>query len=174
MSSAIPDRIVWAAETLEVRPDDQLFEIGCGNGALVDLVCRKLRTGTVTAIDRSAKMTALACERNKENISAGKATIHTSPLEAVEFPPASFDKIYLFNLNVFWMDPSAELDIVKHLLTPAGRFYIFHQPPPGGDTREYAGEFEKNLKTNGFDVLKTEFNDSPSVRAVCVISQPVR
>lgn len=159
---------------LEIRPDDHLFEIGCGNGALVELVCGELRTGSVIAIDRSAKMTALASERNKDCISAGKASIHTASLDAVEFPPGSFGKIYLFNINVFWMDPAAELDIIKRLLGPAGAFYIFHQPPPGSDTREYAREFEKNLKTNGFVLLNTEFNDSPAVRSVCVVSRTAR
>lgn len=174
MSSAIPDRIKWAAKMLEVGPDDRLLEIGCGNGALVELVCRELGKGSVIAIDRSAKMTALASERNKDSVSAGKASVYTTALDEAELPPGSFDKIYLFNINVFWMDPAAELDVVKRLLKSSGSFYIFHQPPPAGDLQEYAGEFEKNLKLNGFEVMKTEFNDSPSVSSVCVISRPVR
>jgi hypothetical protein len=69
------------------------------------------------------------------------------------------------------MDPAVEMAAVKRLLAPGGRCFIFHQPPPGGDTAEYAAAFEKNLRRNGFsvvDILYTEMEPAP---CVCVISQ---
>jgi hypothetical protein len=130
-----------------------------------------LETGTITAIDRSSKMTALASARNKRNIDAGKAQIQTGELTGIT-SLQHFDKIFLYNINAFWMDPADELSAVKRLLALQGKFFIFHRPPPQGDTREYAAAFEKNLIKYGFSIITTEFNDSPEVNSVCVISRP--
>jgi cyclopropane fatty-acyl-phospholipid synthase-like methyltransferase len=73
VASRIPERLVWAVDTLQVAPDDRLLEIGCGAGLAVSLVCERLHTGTITAIDQSEAMIRLAQQRNQANIAAGKA-----------------------------------------------------------------------------------------------------
>ena len=82
-----------------------------------------------------------------------------------------FDTIIVYNMNVLWMDPKEELDVVAKLLNENGRFFIFHQPPPENDPREYAAEFEKNLTANNFEIEKIEFNDDESIRSVCVAAK---
>lgn len=170
----LPERIVWAAGLLNVQPGDRILEIGCGNGAAVYAVSEGLRTGKITAIDRSEKATALAARRNAENLALGKAEIITTTLADADLPARHFDKIFVYNLNVFWMDPRLELALIKELLKPEGKLFIFHQPPPGADTREYAAEFRKNLKANGFEILDEIYNDDEKVRSVCVISRVSR
>src|SRR4051794_33435401 len=56
MAGKASERVVWAVDTLEVRPADRLLEGGCGHGVAISLVCERLTTGTITAIDRSPKM----------------------------------------------------------------------------------------------------------------------
>ena len=60
MAGKASERFVWAVDTLEVRPADRLLEVGCGHGVAVSLVCERLTTGTITAIDRSPKMIEIA------------------------------------------------------------------------------------------------------------------
>ena len=67
MAGKASERFVWAVDTLEVRPADRLLEIGCGHGVAVSLVCERLTTGTITAIDRSPKMIEMATRRNREH-----------------------------------------------------------------------------------------------------------
>src|SRR5688500_18319162 len=55
MAGKASERFVWAVDTLEVRPADRLLEVGCGHGIAVSLVCERLTTGTITAIDPLAQ-----------------------------------------------------------------------------------------------------------------------
>lgn len=173
MGNRTPARISWAADILDVQPDDAILEVGCGRGHAIQPICERLTTGRITAIDRSEKMARISAESNAIYVEAGKANIiHTDLLNA-DLPDSSFNKIFLFNINVFWMDPAEELCAVRRLLKKAGRFYIFHQPPPGCSSAEYAEEFKKNLAANSFDVVETLHADAKDFDAACVVSRPL-
>src|SRR5919109_3459863 len=98
---AVPERLRWAVELLDVAPDDELLEIGCGRGVAVELICAKLDRGKITAIDRSATMTAAAEQRNAEHVAAGRALIRTTDLAAADLPRGAFDKVFAINVNLF-------------------------------------------------------------------------
>lgn len=76
----VPERLRWAVEVLDVDPNDQIMEIGCGHGVAAALICEQLTTGRLVAIDRSDKMITVASERNRDCIDAGKAAFHTLEL----------------------------------------------------------------------------------------------
>jgi len=50
------ERLAWVVDTLAPGPEDRVLEVGCGHGVAVSLVCRRLTSGRVVAIDRSPKM----------------------------------------------------------------------------------------------------------------------
>jgi SAM-dependent methyltransferase len=170
MTATVPDRIIWAVDILDVKPEDSILEIGCGNGSAVSLICDRLTTGNIMAIDRSAKMIASAKERNHVNIRSGKAIIDLVALEETDFGSRSFSKIFAFNLNVFWMDPVAELEIVGRFLDQTGSFFIFHNPPPDSDLTEYAKAISDNLEATGFVPDKAIINET--VASFCIRSRP--
>ncbi len=172
MSGTSLDRLQWAVEIMDIQPGDQILEIGCGRGNAVRLVAEKLSTGHITAIDCSEKMTTVAEQSNAELIVSGVATILNTEFPDATFHPASFRKIFLFNINLFWMDPAAELNEVRRLLRPNGIFYIFHQPPPGHEPTEYAERFRENLSKNKFEIRDVIFGKFEPIGAVCVISRP--
>ena len=172
MSRTIPERYVWAVEILDVQPGDAILEIGCGYGHSIPLICEWLSTGKLTAIDRSAKMASAASESNKEFIETGKAEIFHRDLLDRTFPASSFDKIFLFNLNVFWMDPASELAELRRLLKPQGRFFLFHQPPPGHDLDEFENAFRTNLAKHDFLLVNDFKEPKEPIRSVAVVSAP--
>lgn len=168
MTRKVPERYVWAADLLDVRSGDAILEIGCGYGHAIPLICEKLTTGKFTAIDRSAAMMKAAAKANITYIREGKAEIIHADL--LDFKSAlKFDKIFLFNINVFWMDPVDELRAIARLLYPDGTFFIFHQPPPGHELDEFERAFEKNLEKNGFHAESVHRNQL--ARSICLISK---
>jgi hypothetical protein len=95
----VPERISWAVEQLDVQPTDRLLEIGSGRGVAVELICRQLDGGHVLAIDRSAKATDAAAQRNARYAAAGSASFEEISLEDADLGEARFDKVFTINVN---------------------------------------------------------------------------
>lgn len=171
MSRDIPERYRWAVDLLDVRPDDNLLEIGCGYGHMIGLVSKRLTTGRISAIDRSETMVQAAAERNRQYIDSRKAEILHQDLLDSELPPAAFGKVFLFNINAFWMDPISELAEVKRILRSDGEFFIFHQPPPEHEIGEFVERFRLNLAKNGFEILSADVYLVEGKEMACVISR---
>ncbi len=170
MAGQAEKRFDWAVSILAPLPRDRILEIGCGRGGMVEAVASRLERGEIIAIDRSPKMIESATKRNAAHISEGKAKLVLEDFGDATLSERTFDKIFVFNLNVFWMDPREELGKIASLLNDAGRFYIFHIPPPGADFAEYETAFRKNLEKYGFEVLQT--NVDGELNAVCLIAIP--
>jgi SAM-dependent methyltransferase len=144
-STAVPERIRWAVETLDPGPDDHLLEIGCGPGLAITPICERLVGGRIVAIDRSATAISRAERRNAEHVAAGRAVLRTAALEALDPSEAlagrqRFDKVFAMNVNLFWTRPAArELDRIRGLLGNEGALYLFYgyggAAPPATDSQ---------------------------------------
>ena len=172
MPRKIPDRYRWAVDILDVRPDDVILEIGCGYGHSIPLIAPQLSTGHLTLIDHSETMAKAAAKRVRDETTEIKVSVLHTDLLSNGFPENSFDKIFLFNINVFWMDPTAEIEEVGRLLKPDGRFYLFHQPPPGHQLDEFVSAFRANLTKYNFDCKRILKNKSSEVRSICIVATP--
>src|SRR6266545_3463959 len=93
MASKPSERFVWAVDTLALDPADRVLEVGCGHGVAVSLVCERLTSGRITAIDRSKKMIEMAARRNREHVAGGRAVLKTVALEKADFGDERFDKV---------------------------------------------------------------------------------
>ena len=146
-----PERISWAVEQLGVQPTDRLLEIGSGRGVAVELVCRQLDGGHVLAVDRSAKATDAAAQRNARYAAAGSASFEAISLEDADLGEALFDKVFAINVNLFWTrTASLELAAIKRALVPSGRLYLFYEPPSAGRAVDIAERVVPRLDAAGF------------------------
>jgi len=174
MSRRASERLVWAVETLEVRPADRLLEVGCGHGVAVSLVCERLTTGTITAIDRSPKMIAMAARRNREHVDAGRAALEAIALEDADLEDRRFDKAFAFNVAPFWQQPKTALGAVRQHLARDGTVHIFwdarHSAPER--VRDLGNELADRLREGGFSVEGVLIEDLRPVPAVCVFGRP--
>src|SRR3954447_5140923 len=125
MASKPSERFVWAVDTLAPDPADHVLEVGCGHGVAVSLICERLTSGRITAIDRSQKMIEMAARRTREPIASGRAVLKTAALEEADFGDERFDKVFAFNVAPFWLQPKKALEIVARQLSPDGAVYLF-------------------------------------------------
>ncbi len=174
MAGKASERFVWAVDTLEVRSADRLLEVGCGHGVAVSLVCERLTTGTITAIDRSPKMIEMATRRNREHVDAGRAVLEAIALEDANLGDRRFDKVFAFNVAPFWLQPEAALGAIREHLAGDGAVYVFwdaRHSGPGG-ARGLGNELAGRLREGGFSVDRVLVEDLRPVPAVCVMGRP--
>ncbi len=165
------ERLVWAVDLLAVEPTDQVLEIGCGPGVAVSLVCEKLDGGSITAIDRSAKMIETARKRNADHVASGVASFQTASLDQADLGDARFDKIFAINVGLFWRQrPVRELKILRGHLATKGRLFLFHEPPLGSTAPPIAGPLPAVLESGGFTVTEIITQDLGRTRVGCVIA----
>lgn len=173
MMSHASERFVWAVDTLAIQPHQRLLEIGCGHGVAVSLVCEKLTTGTIVAIDRSPKMIAMATRRNRAHITAGRARLEAVALHDANFGRRRFDKIFAFNVAPFWLEPEAALRIVRKQLAKGGTFYLFwdarHTAP--GRAQDLVKQLAERVRLGRLSIAQTRIKQLQPVPAVCIIGR---
>ena len=174
MATKPSERFLWAVDTLAPGPADRVLEVGCGHGVAVSLVCERLTSGRITAIDRSQKMIEMAARRNREHVAGGKAVLKTAALENVDLGDERFDTVFAFNVAPFWLQPKEALAIVGRHLAPDGAVHVFwdarHTQP--GRARDLADRLSEKARLAEFSVTQVLVKDLRPVPAVCVIAQP--
>ena len=174
MASKPSERLVWAVDTLALDAADRVLEVGCGHGVAVSLVCERLISGRITAIDRSKKMIEMAARRNREHIAGGRAVLKTAALEKVNLGDERFDKVFAFNVAPFWLQPKEALEIVRRHLAPDGSVYIFWDArhTQSGRARDLADRLCERIRLADFSVSQVVVKELRPAAAVCVIGRP--
>lgn len=123
----IPARIRWAVDILDVQPGDQVLEIGCGQGEAAELICSRLQTGKLLAIDRSESGVDRTKRRCAEYLAAGRLAVRHIDLATLRVPVKRLDKVFAFNVNLFWVrDCQDELALLHERLSPGGTIALFY------------------------------------------------
>ncbi len=174
MPVRIPARLSWAVDVLAPKPSDRLLEIGCGRGVVVSLICPLLKSGTITAIDRSPAAIREAVKRNRDHVRAGRAVLTQSELLRAEFGRVRFNKIFAVNVNLFWRGGASEaFEIVRGALAPRGTLYLFYELPAASMRGRVAVELVRALKANGYAVADVRTGPN-SAALLCVQASRTR
>jgi cyclopropane fatty-acyl-phospholipid synthase-like methyltransferase len=170
-----PARLQWAVQLLEVAPGDQVLELGCGPGVAVALVCERLTTGRITAVDRSATAVERTIRRNEAHIAAGRAVVEQCEVGDLDSRRGPFDKVFAVNVNLFWVRRAeAEIDLLRRLLRPEGALRLFYGFPGGTGASDHesdggAATAAAALEARGFTTTTTH-DDSGAL--VCITARP--
>jgi cyclopropane fatty-acyl-phospholipid synthase-like methyltransferase len=174
MTGRVAERFAWAIETLDVKPSDRLLEIGCGQGVAVSLICQRLSSGSIAAIDQSKSMIDQATRRNREHVDGGKAILKTVALKDADFSANRFDKVFAINVRLLRTAPAAEADFLRRLLKPTGAMYLFQQHPSAHRTRTVTDELKTALQRNGFAVREVLAKGTGASAMTCIVAEPHR
>lgn len=124
----IPPRIRWAVELMDIQPNDNILEIGCGPGAGAELICSRLETGKLFAIDRSESGVDRTRRRNARYVESGRLTVRQIDLATLRVPVKRLTKVYAFNVNLFWVRACAdEVALLYERVLPGGTVYLFFE-----------------------------------------------
>jgi ubiquinone/menaquinone biosynthesis C-methylase UbiE len=154
------ERFTWAIEILSVKPSDKILELGCGTGIVAEMIGSILKDGHLTAIDRSGTMIDKAKKKNSKYIGEKKIIFRTVELAKFHARDQVFDKIFAFNVNLFWTQTEivAEAKVLRQYLTNGGRLYLFYQPPAEHILKKIAASLRHNFEAEKWKIEKTVFN----------------
>jgi ubiquinone/menaquinone biosynthesis C-methylase UbiE len=125
----VSERLRRVVDRLDIKPDDRVLEIGCGHGVAASMVCERLESGRLTAIDRSKKMVEAAARRNGAHVEAGRAEFLVATLEDADLGERRFDKIFAVRVGLFHREPARAHALAERWLAPAGTVLALFDEP---------------------------------------------
>ncbi|MCW2798146.1 class I SAM-dependent methyltransferase [Nocardioides sp.] len=159
----IPARIRWAVDLMEVRPADHVLEIGCGAGAGAELICSRLETGKLFAIDRSESGVDRTKRRCARFLESGHLTVRQIDLATLRVPVKRLHKVFAFNVNLFWVrDCADEVALLHERVVPGGAVYLFYEVKFPEEMSTVIEKASRSLADGGFRVSVAE-SKAPAV-----------
>ena len=114
------------AELLDLQPDDELLDVGCGPGAFLATKARHARR--VVGLDASPVMLRAAQRRLADRLAAGTAQLVLGSAAALPFGDGEFSAVTVIEA------PPGPAEVFR-VLRPGGRF-VFVDPMPGKTSSE--------------------------------------
>ena len=153
----IPPRIRWAVDLMDVQPNDHVLEIGCGPGAGAELICQRLETGKLFAIDRSESGVDRTRRRCQKHVDAGRLTVRQIDLATLRVPVKRLNKVFAFNVNLFWVRKcDDEVALLHERVLPGGAVYLFYEANRPELVPSIVEKSSDALRTAGFRVSVVE------------------
>jgi trans-aconitate methyltransferase len=163
-ASQIPARIRWAVDFMDVQPADHVLEIGCGPGAAAELICSRLETGKLFAIDRSESGVDRTKRRNAAAVEAGRLTVRQIDLATLRVPVKRLHKVFAFNVNLFWVrECGDEVALLHERVLPGGSVQLFYEATRPEQVPEIVRGASKALTDGGFRVFAVDNKVPPVV-----------
>ena len=160
----------WTADLVEVQPDDDVLEIGFGNGANIHLLASRAHDGHVTGVEVSETAMEMASKMNAASIAEGRVKVHlVAPGAALPIDDAEFDKACTVATMYVIEDPSAVFTEMYRVLKPGGlaavtfpvrdNFIGFKPAKAEGFYFHELADLEEAFCEAGFTDTRTERND---------------
>ena len=163
----IPPRIRWAVDLMDVQPDDNILEIGCGPGYGAELICQRLETGKLFAIDRSESGVDRTKRRCAKYLESRRLTVRQIDLATLRVPVKRLTKVFAFNVNLFWVRNCAdEVALLHERLLPGGSVYLFYETKMPELVPNIVKKASAALSKAGFRVSVVEQKAPPVVAII--------
>ncbi|GAB2753082.1 hypothetical protein GCM10027020_01320 [Nocardioides salsibiostraticola] len=159
----IPARIRWAVDFMDVQPSDHVMEIGCGPGAGAELICDRLESGKLLAIDRSESGVDRTKRRCAEHVASGRLSVRQIDLATLRVPVKRLHKVFAFNVNLFWVrDCAEEIALLHERVLPGGAVHLFYEATRPEEVPDIIRKASASLTEGGFRVFVVD-SKNPAV-----------
>ena len=109
-------------ENINLESNDNVLDIGFGNGYLLDKLYKQHIPIRLYGIDISEDMLKKVSEKNRKIIENGDLKLFLENINKTSFNQNYFDKIYTINTIYFWEDLIKCFSEIKRILKPNGIF----------------------------------------------------
>jgi enediyne biosynthesis protein CalE5 len=114
----------WLRDQTGWRPGAHVLDVGCGSGfPALAAAAAVLPGGTVTAIDLSPKMIAVASKRAAD-VGLNNVDFREMDSDALDLPDETFDTVTCVCTLMFSPEPQRAVGEIRRVLKPGGRFGI--------------------------------------------------
>ena len=132
------------APELDLQPDDELLDVGCGSGGL--LLDHAAHVRFVAGLDVSEIQVRMARRRLAERIAPGTAEIALGDASALPWKDGRFSVATSINALKFVPDPEGALREIHRVLRPGGRAVLTMgeaEEPPAGSPETYVNDLRE-------------------------------
>ena len=164
-------------QLLKLSSNDNVLEIGFGNGAFVKELVTKIDPGEYCGIDISDTMISSATRKNSALIKSGKVKLSKANVILLPFKDQTFDKVFTLNTIYFWEDPQRVMLEIKRVLKPNGIFVVGLSTKQSMQDNDYfhehftlyeKEEVERLFTDFGFKILKTTYSALKFEDVLCI------
>ncbi len=113
---------------LGIAPDHMVLEIGFGGGSAIELASKGMATGVICGVDFSADIVRQGQRRFRREIAEGRVRLQLGDVSQLEFPAASFDRVFTINTIYFWPDAMQGISEIRRVLKDGGRIAVSLRP----------------------------------------------
>jgi SAM-dependent methyltransferase len=150
-----------AVNSLDLRADDSVVELGCGPDKAMSLLASRARQGVVYGVDLCPRRLEHTLRRNPAGVRQGVIRLYRASFERLPFATGSIDKIIGVDGFYSWENPVAVAVEMRRVLRRDGRAVIFapetawhrqwHFAGPDAFRMSSALELTQFLRLGGFD-----------------------
>src|SRR6185312_14194034 len=113
----------WGLSHVDIGSQWAILDVGCGGGRTIETLA-SATSGAVCGVDYSAASVAVARQRNRAAIEAGRVRIDEASVSALPFADETFDLATAVETHYYWPDLPANVREVVRVLKPDGAFII--------------------------------------------------
>jgi ubiquinone/menaquinone biosynthesis C-methylase UbiE len=110
-------------ETMQLKDNESILEIGFGNGKFFDRIFSVANNLKISGLDFSPEMVKTAAANNPSTSNSGELILKFGSSNKIPFADNSFDKVFCINVIYFWEQPAHHLKELYRVLKPGRKFY---------------------------------------------------
>lgn len=171
----------WTADLMNVQRDDDVLEVGFGNGANIALLAERATKGHVRGAEISKTAIEMASKKNARAITEGRVSLHEAPGGALPFADGTFDKACTVATMYVIADPSAVFKEMYRVLKLGGlaavtfpireNFMRFKPAQTDGFHLHELADLGTAFRDAGFVETRIERNDGVRFGAHCILGR---